>query len=154
MLKKISFAFLLIISTAVAAETAPMIKGESAVNEIAANVISVKTPEVNMALPTQGSTQVFMELDNNGKARHKLIAAYSPAAKLIQLHQTIEKNGEQYMQQVPMISIKPQHEQDLKQGGFHVMLMGLNESLKKGHKVPVVLLFDDGSYINLNVPVE
>jgi periplasmic copper chaperone A len=154
MFKKIFFTFLLITSTVAMAETGSMMKGESGGNEIAANVMSIKTPEINMPTPIQGSTQVFMELDNNGRVAHKLIAAYSPVAKLIQLHQTIKKNGEQYMRQVPMISIKPHHEQELKQGGFHVMLMGLNESLKEGHKVPVVLLFEDGSYINLNVSIE
>ncbi len=152
MLKKISLTFLLIISTLAMAEAAP-VKKELAMNEIAANVVSIKTPEVNMATPMQGSTQVFMELDNNGRVFHKLIAAYSPVAKLVQLHQSFEKNGERYMQQVSTIDINPHQEEDLKQGGLHIMLIGINEPLKKGHKVPIVLLFEDGSYLNLSVPV-
>jgi len=153
MLKKVFFASLLLLSGTSAIAQMPSMAGKAVANETAAQVVSVKTPSVNMAAPTQNSTQVFMELDNNGMTTHKLIAAYSPVANLIQLHKTFQKDGERYMQQVPMIAVKPHHEQDLKQGGFHIMLMGLKQSLKAGQQVTVTLLFEDGSYLNLNVPV-
>ncbi|HVV68440.1 MAG TPA: copper chaperone PCu(A)C [Gammaproteobacteria bacterium] len=153
MLKKIFFtAFILFSSTWVAAQT-PLATNDASNHEIAANVVSIKTPEVNATMPTQHGAQVYMELDNKGAIAHQLIAAYSPVAKLIQLHQTFQKEGTSFMQQVPVINIKPSQEQDLKQGGFHVMLMGLNQSLKKGHKIPLVLLFEDGSYLNLNITI-
>lgn len=120
--------------------------------EVAADVISIKTPQVQIAAPSMHVSEVFMELDNNGQQSHDVIAAYSPVAKRVQLHKTLQQNGHSAMQQVRFIAIAPHHEQDLKQGGFHVMLIGLNKPINKGDIVPVVLLFDDGSYMNVNVP--
>ncbi len=147
MLKKIIFAVLLVSygSFAIAKEA-------STSQEVAADVVSIKTPQVQIAAPTNHVTEVFMELDNNGNHSHDVIAAYSPIAKRVQLHRTMAQSGQSTMQQVRFIAIAPHHEQDLKQGGFHVMLIGLNKPINKGDHVPVVLLFDDGSYLNVNVP--
>lgn len=152
MLKKYVLLITLLSGITIGVHAAPT-QPDQKNNEIAANVIKIKTPEVNMTAKNEDATQVFMELDNNGQKTHQLIAAYSPAAQVIQIHQTIRKNAEQYMTQVPNIIIPAHHEKDLESGGFHVMLIGLNKPLKEGKKVPVVLIFEDGSYINLEVPV-
>ncbi len=127
--------------------------GAKTSNEVAAEMVSVKTPKVEAVAVGDSATQVFMELDNHGQRYHDLVAAYSPAAKQTQLHQTVQIGGKSQMRQVSYIGIQPKHVRDLQQGGFHVMLMGIDKPLTKGQNLPIVLIFEDGSSITIHAPV-
>jgi copper(I)-binding protein len=129
------------------------IYAQSQPNSSAADVITVKTPQVQMMSSASNSTEVFMELDNAGNKTYDVVAAYSPEAKQVQLHRSFSKDDRTWMQQVRHISIASHHERDLKQGGFHVMLMDLSKPLNRGDIVPIILIFNDGSWLKLNVPV-
>jgi periplasmic copper chaperone A len=153
MLKKLVLSLTLLLTFTLSIAEITANDQENKPGEIASNAVTIKTPLINEYVPMQYNTQIFMELDNHGALAHKLIGAYSPVAKRIQLHQTIKENGKFHMQQVSTIIIKPSQEQDLKEGGFHVMLIGLNQPLKKGEHIPLILLFEDGSYLTLQVPV-
>ncbi len=122
--------------------------------EIAATVIQAKNPEVKAISIGANETQVFVDLKNNGVKEHTLIAAVSPLAKETQLHKTIEVNGQPEMRQVNHIDIQAHQERDLQQGGFHVMLIGLSNPLKIGQKIPITLVFADGSDVVIHATVE
>ncbi len=155
MLKKLILSLILLFTFTLSMAEITMATNEqdNPTGEIASNAITIKAPVINEYVPMQYNTQIFMELDNQGAVAHKLIAAYSPVAKRIQLHKTIKANGKYTMQQVATIIVNPHQEQDLKEGGFHVMLIGLNQPLRKGAHIPLILLFEDGSYLTLQVPV-
>jgi periplasmic copper chaperone A len=121
---------------------------------LAADDISVKTPDIKVVTTDATSAEVFMELDNSSTRPCILIAANSPVAVQTQLHETITKHGKSEMDQVKTIVIKPHGDKELKLGGFHVMLMGLKQPLKLGDNVPVTLIFADGSSLQVTAPVE
>lgn len=118
--------------------------------DIAASHINIKTPHVKAITSANGNTQVFMDLINTGSHSHKVVAAISPVAKLAQIHKTT-KHG---MKQVESIKILPHHDRDLHKGGFHIMLMELNQNLQANQNIPVMLIFEDGSHITVNAKVD
>lgn len=122
-------------------------------HEIASNVIVVKTPLVAKQSSAQNATEVFMELINRSEEPHKLIAATSPIASQVQLHETINNKGNR-MQKIDSISIKNESEKDLKPGGLHVMLIGLKEKLIKNNFIPITLIFNDGSWLKVRAKVD
>lgn len=114
--------------------------------EIAASVIAVKQLVIDNQMTRNGRTEVFMELINIGNKTHRLIAATCPLATQVQLHMTTTENGRAAMRQVHSIDIKVHTEKDLVLGGLHIMLIGLKRHLVKNNKVPITLVFSDGSW--------
>lgn len=122
-------------------------------SEIAANVISIKTPTVNEQALNNNATEVFMAFLNQGHQSHELVAATSPMADQVQLHTTAMQHGKMVMQQIQEITIKTNHEKDLQLGGLHVMLIGLKGSLAKNQSIPITLIFNDGSWKTIHAKI-
>lgn len=114
--------------------------------DIASKVISIKAPLVAKKYLKNNATEVFMELINNSDTPRELIAATSPVASQIQLHKTIDYNGKRRMQKINSITIKKDSEKELQPGGLHVMLIGLKSELVKNNSIPIILIFNDGSW--------
>jgi len=121
--------------------------------ELAANAVTIKQAVVDNQVTMHQKTEVFMALINKGFHTHTLVAATSPAAKQVQLHKTTQSHGQSVMQQVPGITIKSHTEKNLHLGGLHVMLIGLKKHLVKNNKVPITLIFSDGSWKTINASV-
>ena len=77
----------------------------------------------------------YMVLQNSGAAEDKLLSVESDVAQTIELHETKESGGMMSMSPVPNIPVPANGQAELKPGGFHVMLIGLNRELKVGDKV-------------------
>jgi copper(I)-binding protein len=89
--------------------------------EFAADVITVKTPEV-VAVPNGSrATEAFMELNNKGKQLHQLVSVYSPSAKVTQIQHLVHAKDKSEMQQVNSISIAPNQAQNLQVDGFYLL---------------------------------
>lgn len=122
------------------------------VTNLASNM-QVKQAYVETWQPTDSSAGAFMELVNHSNKAITVIAAFTPVAEETELHDFANVNGQQVMQQVAKIVVKADSEDDLKPGGFHVMLMGLNKPLQNGMSVPITLIFSDGSDLQVNATV-
>lgn len=146
-MKKVLCSLLLILSSSSLFAAEPQ-------SALAADNIVIKTPEVQVVSTGPSSAEVFMELDNKGTTPIALVAANSPVAVQTQLHTTVHKKGGDTMRQVREIVVKPKGDTELQQGGLHVMLMGLKQSLKQGDAIPVLLVFADGSSMTINATVE
>lgn len=115
--------------------------------------LHVQDPYVRAVPEGQKTSAAFMTLHNADDKAHTLVSVTSNAAKHVQLHTTIEENGLARMQHVPRLDI-PVHESiELKPGQFHIMLMGLNETLVAGETVVLTLNFDDDSHLEVEAPV-
>ena len=57
------------------------------------------------------------------------------------------------MRRVPELRIPAGSQVDLKPGGYHLMLFGLQTSLVDGEAYPLSLLFEACPDVQLNVPV-
>ena len=95
----------------------------------------------------------YLVLRNNGAADDKLLSVESDVAKTIELHETKESGGMMEMSPVPSVPVPANGQAELKPGGFHVMLIGLNRELKVGDKVQLTLNFEKAGKIPVTAEV-
>lgn len=103
--------------------------------------VTVRDAWVRGTVPKQQASGAFMQLSADKDTR--LIAAKSPVANVVELHEMVMDGDVMKMRQIPGLDIVPGRVLDLKPGGYHVMLIDLKGQLKGGDVVPITLVFED-----------
>lgn len=96
----------------------------------------------------------YMTLRNNGAVADKLIKVASPVAEKVEIHETKVEGGMAMMRPVGAVELKRRSSVQLKPGGMHVMLMGLQRPLKEGERIKLVLTFERAGTIEIEARVE
>lgn len=100
-----------------------------------------------------GNGAAFFTITNHGPA-DRLIAAAAPAARSVELHTHIRDGDVLRMRKVDAIAVPAQGQAELKPGGDHVMLFGLDPAVTgPGAHVPLTLTFERAGDIQIEVPV-
>lgn len=126
----------------------------SAVSLVANASIVVDNAFVRAVPPGQQNTAVFMTLHNTADKPATLIAASSSIATVAELHTHTEQSGVMQMRQIKQIALNAASKTELKPGGLHIMLLGLNKTLLDGDSIDLTLKYADGSEQQLTVPVQ
>lgn len=101
-----------------------------------------------------GNGAIYLTLLNGLDGDVQLQSASSPAANVVELHETMDDNGVMRMIYRPEgFAIPAGGSLELKPGGKHVMLIDLVQPLAVGDTVEVSLSFDNGETTTLSVPV-
>ncbi len=103
--------------------------------------VAVTDPWVRGTVTGQKATGAFMQLKS--PADSALVAAASPVAKIVEIHEMKMEGGMMKMNAVDRLALPAGKAVDLKPGGYHVMLMDLVKPLKDGDTVPLQLTFED-----------
>lgn len=113
------------------------------------------TPEMMMTNePIMAISGAFMTLINRGETDLTLVSAESPVSDLVEVHETAMEGEMMRMREVEGGIALPAGEMvELRPGGYHIMLMELNQELVPGEAIMITLTFDDGSNISIAVPV-
>ena len=97
----------------------------------------------------------FLTVSNSGATPDRLVAAESPAATAIALHETVENAGVAQMRPLPDgIAIAPGGRVALQPGGFHMMLSDLQGPLVAGEQLEMTLVFERAGRIEVSAPIE
>ena len=96
---------------------------------------------------------VYLTIAYRGGTADRLVSIASPAAQSAMLHQTIEESGVSTMRKAEG-SFAPGSTLDMRPGGAHIMLMGLNAPLKAGETVEVTLQFENAGTLKATAKVE
>jgi len=97
----------------------------------------------------------YMTIDNKSGQPDRLTGASSDVAKTLQIHEMKVVDGVMKMREIPGgLPLPAGGSVTLKPGGYHVMLIGLNQPLKKGDKFPLTLVFEKAGKVSIEVPVE
>jgi hypothetical protein len=107
----------------------------------AAAEVTVTEAWVRGTVPAQKATGVFMKLKSSEDA--KLVAAASPSAKIVEVHEMAMKGNVMEMRAVESLALPAGKTVELKPGGYHVMLMALKQQMKEGESVPITLVVED-----------
>jgi copper(I)-binding protein len=108
--------------------------------------VTVSEARVQPMPPGAPASAAYLTLENTGAAPLRLVRALSPAAVSVELHENIEQNGMMMMRPLSgPLEIAPGATLRLAPGGMHIMLIGIRSPLAEGDKVPLSLLFEDGS---------
>ena len=94
---------------------------------------------VKATIPGGSVSGAYMQIKS--AATVKLIKVESPAAGLIELHESKMTNGVMEMNAVDGVDIAAGKSVTLKPGGMHVMMMKIAKPIVVGDKVPLTLTF-------------
>jgi hypothetical protein len=113
---------------------------------------TVKDPWVRGTVAQQKATGLFAQITSASGG--KLVAASSPVAGLVEIHEMALEGNVMKMRALPAgLDLPAGKTVELKPGGYHVMLMDLKQQLKEGDTVPVTLVIEgkDGKKETLEV---
>ena len=95
----------------------------------------------------------YLVLANDSATADRLVSASSPAARVAELHTTIEEGDVMRMQRLDGVDLAPGALAQFKPGGMHIMLVDLAAPLKVGTKFPLTLIFASGAKKIVDVAV-
>ena len=116
--------------------------------------ISVSDAWVRPTIGEGKTTAAYMTITNRGEMDDVLKAVRSSKAARVELHET--KMTEGVMRMRPLedgLPIPAGATAELKPGGMHVMIMGLDEALADGGALPLTLEFSSAGPVEIAVPV-
>jgi copper(I)-binding protein len=102
--------------------------------------VTVSDPWVRGTVQGQMATGAFMKLQSSSNA--KLVAASSPVAGVVEIHEMAMENNVMRMRAVKALDLPAGRTVELAPGGYHVMLMDLKQQVKDGEIVPVTLVVE------------
>jgi len=106
------------------------------------------------AAAANGNGAGFMTLRNTGAQADRLLSAASPIARVVELHTHVREGDVMRMRPVQDIPVPAGETVELRPGGLHVMLIGLNGPMQQGARVPVTLRFERAGEVQVNLTVE
>ena len=86
----------------------------------------------------------YLDIENRGDTVVQISGIRSDAAGQIEIHRTELHDGTASMVELATLSLPPHTRLKFRQGGYHLMLMGLRGPLKAGDKVDLQLRLGDG----------
>ena len=113
---------------------------------------SVKDAWVRGTVAGQKATGLFGQIMSASGG--KLIAASSPLAGVVEVHEMAMDGNVMKMRAVPSLELPAGRAVELKPGGYHVMLMDLKQELKPGETVPVTLVIEGAGGKRENVEIK
>jgi periplasmic copper chaperone A len=102
--------------------------------------VTVSEPWARATVPQQKASGAFMRLTATQDSR--LVEVRSPAARVVELHEMVMDGNTMRMRAAPGLDLPAGKPFELKPGGYHVMLMDLNQQLKEGDTVPITLVVE------------
>lgn len=102
--------------------------------------VTVRDPWVRATVPSQKATGAFMDLTAPKGGR--LVEAKSPVAGIVEIHEMVMEKDVMKMRAIPGLDLPAGKAVALKPGGYHVMLMALQQQIRDGDKVPLTLVIE------------
>ena len=103
--------------------------------------------------PVAKNGAAYLTLYNNGLTDERLVSMSSSISEMAMLHQNLVDEGMNSMIHVDELLIKAGQTDTFKPGAYHIMLMGLNETLHQGQSFVVTLNFEHAPSIKVIVNI-
>ena len=102
---------------------------------------------IRLMPPSRPNSAAYMTIENKTQKELILQSVSSDVITTIEMHMMEHSDGMMRMRQVTEIRIPAGGKIELKPGGFHLMLFGIQKPLAKGDRIPFVLHFQGGSSV-------
>jgi copper(I)-binding protein len=103
--------------------------------------------------PGSDVAAVYLTLRNPSTKPVVVVGVESSVAMHVMIHETKTESGQSRMRPHEQLVVAPGQTVKLEPGGLHVMLHGLTQPLAVGQSVPLVLLLDGGSKVQVTAMV-
>jgi len=117
------------------------------------NVTMVRDAWIREAPPNAVALAGYMVMENPSDKEQSLVNAASAAFDMVMIHRTVHEGGMAHMKHQKAVTIPAKGHIAFAPDGYHLMLMKPKQSLRAGDRVPVDLIFSDGSQIAVGFEV-
>lgn len=115
--------------------------------------VSVSDCVIQEVIPPKRMTGAFLNLHNEGDKAAVLVSATAPTVtEHVELHEMAVVDGVMSMREIPQYDVTPGDHAFVK-GGYHVMLMSIDNPPKVGETHEIDLQFEDGSELSCEAKV-
>lgn len=145
----------MLIRTLMAAATVAALTATAApADEMHIGDLTVTGAWTRATAPSMRNGGAFLTIRNAGSADDRLVGASTPAAARTELHTHRMEAGVMKMRPVEGgIPVPAGGTAELRPGGYHVMMMGLQAPLAEGSAIALTLTFEKAGSVTLDVPV-
>jgi copper(I)-binding protein len=91
-------------------------------------------------------------IENKGSTPDRLIAATFAKAKEVQIHEMKMDGDKMMMRQITGLDVPANGMLELKPGGYHLMLIGLDGAIKEGEQIKINLQFEKAGKVEVTFP--
>jgi copper(I)-binding protein len=108
--------------------------------------------EMEPATPDPASeltTAAFLSISNKGAEADRLLRVESDLAQAVELHLSEMKDEVMTMRPVDGIDIPAGATVELQPGGYHIMLINLQQAVMPGEKYPLTLVFENAGPLTI-----
>lgn len=116
--------------------------------------LTIEHPYARATPPNAPTSAVFGKLINHSQTEHYIIAASSPSAGKVELHDMIKEGDVMKMRQVDKFTLPALGSLELKPGSFHIMLFDLQHPLTEGEEIIVHLTTQNGQAFSFTAPIK
>lgn len=135
------------------ASTLPRVAAEA--HDVRAGDLFIDHPWTRAVGASAPTAAGYMTIRNDGSAADRLVAAQTPRARAVELHEMSMTGGIMRMRPVTGgIAIPPGQEVRLGPGGQHLMLIGPQGGFAQGARIPVTLVFERAGRVEVELAVE
>jgi len=117
------------------------------------SAISFAGPWVRLLPPTVMHTAAYVTVSNTTNAPDILLNVTSNTVNSLSVHQTKNVDGMMKMLSVDNLEIPAKGKIELRPGGYHIMLMGLESPLAENQKIKMTFEFKNAGKIDVLFPV-
>ena len=131
-------------------------KDKAMSTNVGANKLESLTIEAPWARASAGAAKAgaaYLRIVNAGTQDDRLVGASAPVAARVEFHTHRMNDGVMRMRRVEAVLVPGNRSAELKPGGHHLMLIGLNGPLKQGSTFPLTLTFENAGKITVPVNV-
>jgi hypothetical protein len=118
--------------------------------------LSIGRPYARPTAPSQPTGGGYLTLTSKGRA-DRLLSASTPVAREVQLHSMKMEGDVMRMRAAPQLELPAGQPVELKPGGYHIMMLDLEQPLAAGSSVPMTLVLRNAkgveSRLELKLPV-
>ncbi len=122
--------------------------------EAESELLSFDRTWIREAPPGVPTLAAYMDITNNTESPITITAVSSKASKRAELHEVKMDNDVMQMRKMDEVIIQPGQTFQLKAGGSHVMLMGVESSYKEGDEIEIEFELKDHPAVKVMVPVK
>ena len=117
--------------------------------------INISLPFTRATLPNAPVAGGFLTIENTGTESDRLISLTSEIADETQIHEMAMQGDVMKMRPLAEgLEIPAGETVVLAPGGFHIMFMGLKQTLVEGETITVTLTFEKAGTVDVVLPIE
>ncbi|MGF1910106.1 copper chaperone PCu(A)C [Vibrio kasasachensis] len=119
-----------------------------------ASDIMLHNPYARATPPNAATSAVFVDIMNHSENDRAIVAATTPAAGKVELHDVVHEGEVMKMRQIEQIKLPAQSHTSLKPGSLHIMLFELTKPLVEGESIEVEVTYASGETQKFKAPIK